>query len=86
MCVYPKKYIKLPKWSCVLNVCSECTGAFAPDTKISGDKDMDRSLIFCRYENMSCGSLHNQLLPEKPCMNLETFDKGKVTTRKILVL
>ena len=32
MCDFPEKDIKLPKWSCVLNWCSECPGVSVLDS------------------------------------------------------
>ena len=49
------------------------------------------SIIFCQWENTSSCYLHKHLLPKngKQCplfTSLEYVEKGKVTTRKILVL
>ena len=92
MCDCPDKDIKFPKWSCVLNYCSECTDVFVPDAEMNFDEDVDLPFIyFCFYQNIISCPLHKNILPEHgktcpSCMNLEIFDKVKVTTRKILVL
>ena len=92
MCDFLEKYIKFPKWSCVLKFFSEHPGVFVPDAEMN-DED-DAYILFIRlhrYKNTSYCSLHKQLLPEHiktcpSCTNIENLDKRKVTTWKILVL
>ena len=58
MCDFPGKYIKFPKWSCVLNCCIECPGVFIPNAKINGYKYLNLPfIIFHHYKNIiSCYS------------------------------
>ena len=92
MCDFLDKDIKFPRFSCLLNCCSECPGLFVPDAEINGDKYVDLQFIrFNHYENISSCSLHKQLLPDHGktcpfCTNTENVEKEKVTTWKILVL
>ena len=37
---FPDKYIKLPKWSCILNCCSEGPGVSVTDAEMNHYKDM----------------------------------------------
>ena len=81
-----------PKYSCVLNCCSECSGFFVPDADINCKEYLNLSFIcFHHYKNISSCSLQKHLFPEhekayNSYMNLEIFEKGNVTTHKILVL
>ena len=92
MCDFLEKDIKFPKWSCVLNFCSERPGVFVPDTEMNDEDDAHIILIlFHHYNNTISCYLHKQLLPEHvktfpSCMNIENVEKGKVATRIILVL
>ena len=45
MCDFPEKYIKFPKWSCVLNCCSECPGIFVTDAEMNDEDDVNLPLI-----------------------------------------
>ena len=86
------EYIKFPKWSCVLNCCSECPGIFVTDAEINDEDDVNLPFIqFYHYKNISFCYFHTQLFPDhgKICpswMNLEFFEKGTFTTRKSLLL
>ena len=53
ICDCPDKYIKFPKWSCVLNCYSECPGIFFPGEEMNCDKNVDLPFIkFHHYENL----------------------------------
>ena len=86
------KYIKFPKWSCVLNYCIEYPGVFVTDSEIKSDKDFELTFIYLQYyEDISYCYLQKELLPEhvktyNSCINIENVDKVKVTTRKSIVL
>ena len=92
ICVTFLKNINFPKWSCVLNCFSKCPGVFVTDAKMDNEDDADLPFIrFYHYENISSCSLHKQPFSDNgktctSCMNIENFEKGKVTTRKSLVL
>ena len=65
MCDFPEKYTKLPKWSCVLNCCSECPGVFVPDAEINYEDDVNLPFVlFHYYGNISSCSFHKRLLLE----------------------
>ena len=52
-------------WSCVLNVCSECSSVFFPDTEMTVDEDMELLFILLnKYENISSFYFHKHLIPE----------------------
>ena len=76
----------------MLNFCSERPGVFVTDAVMNNEKYVDPPFInFHHCKNISSCSFHKQLLPEhgKTCpsfMNIEHFDKGKVTKRKIIAL
>ena len=76
----------------MLNYFSECPSVFGTDAEMNCDEYVDLEFnCFHHYENISYYYLHKHLLPENgktcpSCMNLVNSDKGKVTTRKILVL
>ena len=54
MCEFPDKDIKFPKWSCVLNCCSECHGFFSPHTEINLWEVVNLSFIcFYHYKSIS---------------------------------
>ena len=55
MCDCPDKDIKFPKWSCVLNCCSECTDVFVPDAEMNGDEDVE--LKFIQFHNYKMQAL-----------------------------
>ena len=86
MCEFPDKDIKFPKWSCVLNFCSECPGVFFPEAEINYEEDVNLpSIHFHHYKDISSCYLTEHILPDNGktcplCTNLEDFDKGKVTT------
>ena len=92
MCDFPEKYTNLPKWSCVLNVCSECPIFFVTDAENNYEYDLDIPFIwYHHYKSISSCSFHKQLFPEHfktcpSCINIENVEKGKVTKWKILVL
>ena len=92
MCDFPEKYIKLPKCSCVLNCCSQCTSIFVSDSEMNDDDYKNIPFIrFHHYKNISSCFLRKQLFPEHgktcpSCMNIENIWKRKVTTQKIIVL
>ena len=61
---FTEKYIKLPKWSCVLNCFSECPGVFFPDAEMNDEDDTYLPFVrFRHYEDISSCSLNKQLLP-----------------------
>ena len=65
MCDFTEKDIKLQKWSCVLNCCSECPGVFVPDAEINDGDDADLPFIlFHHYENIISRYFHKQLFHE----------------------
>ena len=92
MCDFTDKYIKSPKWSCVLNFCSECPGVFVPDAEINFDEDVNLPFNnFHHYKNIISCYYHKQIFPEHGktctlCMNIENPEKGKSTTRKSTLL
>ena len=45
MCDFSGKDTNFPKWSCVLNCCSECTGVFVTYTEMNDEDDVNFSLI-----------------------------------------
>ena len=45
MCDFPGKDIKLPKWSCALNFCSEFHGVFVPNEEINDEGDLDLPFV-----------------------------------------
>ena len=48
------KISNLTKWSCVLNVCSECPGLFVPDVEMNDEKYVGITFIsFHHNENIS---------------------------------
>ena len=54
MCDFPEKSFNLPKWSCVLNFCSEFPGAFVTDVVINDEDDLNIPLIqFHHCKNIS---------------------------------
>ena len=58
ICDFTKKYIHLPKWSCVLNCFCEYPGVLVPDSEINGNKYMDLPFItFHPYYNIISCSL-----------------------------
>ena len=78
--------------SCVLNCCSGFPGVFVTDSEIYDEDDVNIPFIrFHHYKNIRYFSLRKQIFPDHgktcpSCMNLENFEKGNVTTRKLLVL
>ena len=92
MCDFPDKDIKFPEWSYVLNCCSEFSGVFVPDSEMNDDEDTDLPfIIFYHYGNISSCYFHKHLLIEHGktfplCIILENSKKGKVKTRKSLVI
>ena len=63
MCDSPQKYINMPKWSFVLNCCSECPGVFVPDAEMNdGDYGDIPFILFYHCENISSCFLHKHLL------------------------
>ena len=92
MCDFPEKKSNFPKWSSVLNCCSECTGVFVLDTEISCEDDANVTFIqFYHYKNISSFYFQKQLLPGHgktypSCTNIENSENGKVSTRKSIVL
>ena len=62
MCDFPDKDMKFPKWSCVLNCCSECPGVFVTHEEINCEEGVNLPLIcFCHYLNISSFYFHKQL-------------------------
>ena len=85
MCEFFDKDIKYPKWSCVLNCCSECPGVFVPNAETNCDQDVGLPFIhFNRYKNIGYFYLNKNLLSEhcKTCtswINLEILGKERLT-------
>ena len=93
MCDFTDKDTKFPKCSCMLNGCSECTGVFVPDTELNGDEDVKLPFIhsFSSLQNIRSCCFHKQVSSDHGkscplCMNIKKVEKGKVTTRKSIVL
>ena len=84
MCEFFDKDIKYPKWSCVLNCCSECPGVFVPNAETNCDQDVGLPFIhFNRYKNIGYFYLNKNLLSEhcKTCtswINLEILGKERL--------
>ena len=76
----------------MLNCCSEFTSVFVTDAEMNDEDDMHLTFIlFHHNKNISSCYFHKQLFPEHEkmgpsCMNIKNVEKGRVTTRKKLVL
>ena len=89
---FPEKDIKLPKWSCVLNCRSKWPTVFFTGAEINFEEDMN--LTFIRFHHCkilsSCYSQNQMFIDHgkicHSCKNIENAEKGKVATRKSLVL
>ena len=92
MCDFPDKNIKLTKWPYVLNCCSECPDVFVSDAEVNSEEYSGLLFIhFCHYKTISYCYVNKHIFPDHGktyplWMNLESVDKGNVTTRKIPVL
>ena len=65
MCDFPDKYIKFPKWPCVLNCYSERPSVFATDEDMNGSKYVYLTfIIFHHYDNIIYCYLNIHLLTE----------------------
>ena len=92
MCDFPENISNLPMWSCVLKKFSECLCLFVTDAEMNCEEYLIITfIIFHHHEIINYRSFYKQLFPEhgKICpsfMNIEKYEKGKVTTMKIIVL
>ena len=84
LCVTFLKNISIfPKWSCVLNCCSECTGVFVLDAEMNDEDDANIPFIQIHHcVNISSCSLHKHVFTEHgkicpSCMNIENAEKRK---------